>query len=101
VRSNAQVVVRGDRPTPFAMSAFASCVLPEPLDASVGDTSIEDDINVGVILEALEQMPVQPVMIARNHELVSHGDAILRRSRIMHGQIRTRTAQIGDSPVSE
>src|SRR5215470_590948 len=86
VGSNAEVVVGSDRATALALTAFMSGVLPESLDAPIADSSVEDDVDVGVILEALEQMPVQPVMLARDHELVSHRDAILRRPCIMHGQ---------------
>jgi hypothetical protein len=97
VGSNAKVIVGSHRSPPFGLSAFTMSVLRGSFDASFGDSPIEDDVDVRIILEALEEMPVEPLVLARNHEPVSHAEAILRRSPVMHVQNSSR-ALIGPYP---
>jgi hypothetical protein len=82
VGPNAKVVVRSHRSPSLGPSAFTMSMRGRsfygPLDTPFGDSPIEDDVDVRVVLKAFEQMPVQPLVIARNHELVSHCGAILR-----------------------
>ena len=98
--SNAEVIVGRHGSPPFALSAFPTTMLPGSFGAPFGDSPIEDDVDVRVILEALDEMLVQPRVIARDHELVSHGEAILRRSPIMHGQNSSRTSGAADPGTS-
>lgn len=84
--SNAEVIIGSHRSPPFGLSAFTMRVSSGSLDASFGDSPIEHDVYVWVILKALKKVPVQPLMLARDHELVSQGAAILRSPPVMHVQ---------------
>jgi len=97
VGPNAEVIVGSHGSPPFALSAFMMSVPRGSFDASFDESPIEDDVYVRVILEALDEMAVEPLVIARDHELVSHAEAILRRSPVMHVQNSSR-AWIGPYP---
>jgi hypothetical protein len=90
VGSNAEVIIGSHRSPPFGLSAFTMRVSSGSLDASFGDSPIEHHIDIRVVLEALEEMPVEPLVLAGDHELVSHAKAILRRWPVMHVQKSSR-----------
>jgi hypothetical protein len=94
VGSNAKVVVKSHCSPPFGLPAFTMSVLRGsfcgPLGASFGDSPIEHHVDIRVVLEALEEMPVEPLVLAGDHELVSHAEAILRRWPVMHVQKSSR-----------
>ena len=86
MRSNAKVVLRRYGSAAFATPALMLGRYGGLLHPPVSDPSIEDHLDVRIIVEALDEVAVQPRMIARDDEHVSHGDAILRRPLVHHVQ---------------
>ena len=91
VRSNAKVVLRRDGAAAFATSALMLRRYGGLLHPPVPDPPIEDHLDVRIIVEALNEVTVQPRVIARDDEHVSHGDAILRRPLAHHVQNSSRS----------
>ena len=86
VRSNAKVVLRRYGSASVVTSALMLRRYGGLLHPPVADPPIEDHLDVRIVVEALDEVAVQPRVIARDDEHVSHGDAILRRSLVRHVQ---------------
>ena len=64
MRVTSQVFLGIDGAATFASSALFVAQLGACLDASLGRAAIEDHVDVGIILKAFQEMPVQPLMLA-------------------------------------
>jgi hypothetical protein len=86
MRARSKVVSGGDGSASIGFPALGSRRDLGGFFSSLCDPSIEDDLDIGIILKPLDKVPVQPPMLARHDEHKAHADAILRRSPVQHAQ---------------
>jgi hypothetical protein len=84
VRPSPQVVLGGYGSTALRYATLVPRRRARARNPSLREPAVEDDADVGIILESLDKMAIEPWVTPRHDEHMLHVEAIVRRSPVPH-----------------